>query len=695
MQLPLGLGLKLGALVALILGAFSASWWFVHHELAAIERLYTRVVEVHDPALDAAYKMHLGHAAIGIAVRDALAGTTAVGAQRLAVAGEDFARNLALLEQLAEPALELRLRELATLHRAYLAQAERLIELGIARDTDLSTVVARLTRFKGVLVEALLPTALSTRDAAAMRDALDHLDDAVGSFALRPDGRHAWRVDEALKFFQRDLAPALAPDGTRPSRLRAARVRQAADEVDAGVRAAVQSTRALTAALEPFDEQARIIDYRLSTRFEPTTREAMRAATGAALDRIRVADRRAALLLAVAVLVGSVVGWVVLRHVLWPLRQLLLATRAVAAGDYRATPAIPGRDELARLGAAFARMARTLEQTTISRTLFDDVLHSLDEALFVTDRQGRIELANRAAAAMTGRAAPTLIGTDIATLIPHAPAAAGTRIPTTLTTTDGVLPVLAGCLPLAGDGASPRQVVTALDDSARRAAEQALARSHEELQRLHASLDRRLEDERATLARELHDELGASLTTMKTLVFLAASGRREVALVLQEIGAGIDDMSEATTRIVNGLRPPVLDHFGLVAALDWYVREFTTRTGLRCTATLPDDDPVLPADTALALFRAAQECLTNAQRHARARRIDVELRFDGNRLTLRITDDGIGCEPAALDSSERCGLRGLRERLRTIGATLNLDSAPGRGLRALIVAPAARLADAA
>lgn len=546
-----------------------------------------------------------------------------------------------------------------------------------------------------MLVEALLPTALAPRDAAAMRNALDRLDDTVGRFVMAPEGRAAWRVDEALKYFQRDLTPELAPDRGPAARRLANRVRLAAAAVDAAVRTAVTSTRALAASLEPFDEQARVIDYRLSTRFEPTMRLAMRDATAAALMRIRSANARAAVLLAAAVLVGSIVGFVVLRHVLRPLRQLLDATRAVAGGDYHATPVIAGHDELARLGRAFDRMARSLEQTTISRALFDDVLHSLDEALFVTGAEGRIELANRAAGALTGQPPLALIGQDIATFIPQRPRAAGARSTTFMHTAAGDLPVLAGCLPLAGSGRVQRQLVTALDDSARRAAEQALAQSRDELQALHASLERRLEEERATLARELHDELGASLTTMKTQVYLATAGRRDVALALQELGRGIDDMSDATTRIVNGLRPPILDHFGLVAALDWYVGEFSARTGLRCSTTLPASDPVLPPELALALFRGAQECLTNAQRHARAQHVEISLEIADDQLLLRIGDDGIGCDAGALAASERCGLRGLRERLRTIGAALTIDSSPGQGLRACFSAPVGRLAHAA
>ena len=197
MRLPIGLGFKLGALVALILATFSASWWLVHHELGVIERLYSRVVNVHDPALDAAYKMHLVHASIGLTVSDALAGTASAPAQRLDAARDDFARNLAVLRNLSDLGARPQLDELATLHAAYLAQAERLIALGLQRDEALAAVVARVTAFKGVLVEALLPTALPPRAAAAMHAALDRMDNAVDAFVRHPNGRSAWRGSRA------------------------------------------------------------------------------------------------------------------------------------------------------------------------------------------------------------------------------------------------------------------------------------------------------------------------------------------------------------------------------------------------------------------------------------------------------------------------------------------------------------------
>ena len=691
MQIRFSLGFKLGALLALILAAFTAAWWFVHHELGAIERLYSKVVTVHDPALDAAYKMHLGHVAIGVTVRDALAGMTADGPHRLDAARQEFERSLALFERVADDTNRRTLADLAQLHHSYMTHAERIMELGARRDTDLRALAALLTEFKRVLLEAVLPlegpTTIDQTGAQDFRAAVNRLDETTRDFLIAPDNRRAWRVDEALKYFQRPLRRA-ALSGTA----RAATVRESADAIDRAVRAAVESGRALAASLPPFNEQARMIDYRLSSHFEPNVRRDMRQATAAALTRIRDADRRAALLLAAALLVGTVVCVVVMRNVLGPVRHLLRATRMVAAGHYRREVQVAGSDELAALGRAFNEMARTLEQTTVSRRLFDDILHALDEALFVTDDDGRIELANRAAYALTGAADGQLelVGRDIVTLLPDTPAATNDsqRAEQWLRTPAGDLAVLAArsMLHPRGDGVR-RHVITALDITARRTAERALANSRDELQALHASLEQRLENERATLAHELHDELGASLTNMKTVVFLAAGGRRDISLALRELGEGIDSMSEATSRIVNGLRPPVLDHFGLIAALDWYVREFAARSGLHCIAELPAQDPEMPPSTALALFRAAQECLTNASRHARASEVRIALHVDRDRLLLRITDNGVGCVAGAVTDSQRFGLRGLRERLRGIGGSLQIETAPGHGLRALIVAP--------
>ena len=693
-KLHLSLGTRLGLLVALLLGAFTTAYWVAHHELGAIERLYQSVVGVHDPALDAAYKMHLSHVAIGVAVNDSLAGMTDKGRERLEIARAEFARNMAVLTDLTTDRRgQATLDDLRRLHTAYAAGAGRMIELGERHDAALAEVATRMKDFRRSLIDALLPVAFDPVAAHALRLAVDRLDEAARQFLLAPSGRAGWRFDEALKYFQGDLSQHLARAGATGVVRHAGVVRARADDIDRAVQDAVASARALAAATPLFREQSQLVDYRLATRFEPQARAAMRSATAAALTRIQNADRRAALLLVAALLVGTLASVLIVCGILGPIRRLLAGTHAVASGNYRGLDDVSGRDELAALGAAFNAMARSLEQTTISRKLFDDILRAMDEALFVVTAGGDIQHVNLAACRLAGTSPERLLGCNIAFLLRPAQATAvlgAQRNECWLRTADGELAVLAARTPLdVRPGEAPLFVVTALDITARRLAERALAASRDELQALHASLDTRLETERATLSHELHDELGALLTAMKTTIYLAAEDRLDGAQALRELGAMTDSMSEATARIVNGLRPPVLDHFGLVAALDWYTREFAQRAGLSCRSTLPGLEPALAPPVALALFRAAQECLTNAGRHAGASRVRVELSVSDGSARLGISDDGVGCSAETVAGSQRFGLRGLRERLRALGGTLDIDTAPGAGLRASITVPCA------
>lgn len=160
-------------------------------------------------------------------------------------------------------------------------------------------------------------------------------------------------------YFQGDLSQHLARASAGDGPRHAADVRVRADRIDRAVQAAVASARALAAARPLYREPSQLVDYRLATRFEPQARAAMRSATAAALARMQSADRRAALLLLAALLVGTLASVLIVRGILGPIRKLLAGTHAVASGNYRGLEDVSGRDELAALGAAFNAMART------------------------------------------------------------------------------------------------------------------------------------------------------------------------------------------------------------------------------------------------------------------------------------------------------------------------------------------------
>ena len=188
------------------------------------------------------------------------------------------------------------------------------------------------------------------------------------------------------------------------------------------------------------------------------------------------------------------------------------------------------------------------------------------------------------------------------------------------------------------------------------------------------------EDERARLARELHDELGALLTAAKLDV---ARIRRMTKTAALDIDERLKHMSELLDqgialkrRIIEDLRPSALSNLGLIPALEILTQEFTQRSGLELTLDLADS----PTEDAarLALYRLVQEALTNIVRHAKAKQVRVTLGEADGWLQLQIRDDGQGFSPEAVGAGHH-GLLGMRYRIESLGGTLQLLSAPGRG----------------
>lgn len=195
------------------------------------------------------------------------------------------------------------------------------------------------------------------------------------------------------------------------------------------------------------------------------------------------------------------------------------------------------------------------------------------------------------------------------------------------------------------------------------------------------------EAERRRIAQELHDEVGQSMTAILLVLKRAADDApaplREDLQQAQEITR---ESLDEVRRLVRRLRPGVLDDLGLVSALTSLAQDFATHTGLRVPRRFDTGLPALDRETELVLYRVAQESLTNAARHADARRVEVGLRRAGEAVVLEITDDGRGIETAR----EGAGIRGMRERALLAGATLDITSAPGAGTRIRLTTPVPR-----
>jgi len=205
------------------------------------------------------------------------------------------------------------------------------------------------------------------------------------------------------------------------------------------------------------------------------------------------------------------------------------------------------------------------------------------------------------------------------------------------------------------------------------------------------SLSQRLmevqEVERRTLARELHDEVGQSLTAVK--INLEAV-RRVVRVTpfarrLEESIGMVERILDQVRTLSLDLRPSMLDDLGLVAALRWYTDRHCRRAGLTLSFTADAVEIRLPGAIEVACFRIAQEALTNVVRHARARHVSVDVRFVDRKIHLLVCDDGVGFDVAAayddVRQGQSAGLLGMRERAALFGGQLEIDAAPTRGTR--------------
>lgn len=229
------------------------------------------------------------------------------------------------------------------------------------------------------------------------------------------------------------------------------------------------------------------------------------------------------------------------------------------------------------------------------------------------------------------------------------------------------------------------------DLTERRRAEAELLESNRQLQSLSTSLQNYREEERARMARELHDELGQLLTGIRMEVsWLGGRLLPDQNVLVDKVASvkGQIDRTIATVRRISSeLRPLVLDDLGFSAAASWYVDQFSARTGLTVDLSLPEVDPARGDAVATALFRVLQESLTNVARHAQAGKVDVRLSLENGAWALSVKDDGVGFMPEPGRHTD-IGLLGMRERAQSLGGRFSVSSAPGQGTLVEVVIPA-------
>jgi signal transduction histidine kinase len=220
-----------------------------------------------------------------------------------------------------------------------------------------------------------------------------------------------------------------------------------------------------------------------------------------------------------------------------------------------------------------------------------------------------------------------------------------------------------------------------------------------ELKRLRAMLahaEELRELEKQQFARELHNDFGSALTALAMrLAILSRQPAQDQAAAEQwaKANALLAGLTATARRIQSELRPGALDVAGLPLALEEYLHEFESASGIGFSLELPEDEPRLTQERAVALFRMFQEMLANVRRHAAAGRIEVALRRAGQALTLSVSDNGGGFDIASKDLEATHGLRRIAERAAFLGGTMQLESAPQRGTTVAVTLPLAEAAN--
>ncbi len=263
-----------------------------------------------------------------------------------------------------------------------------------------------------------------------------------------------------------------------------------------------------------------------------------------------------------------------------------------------------------------------------------------------------------------------------------------------------------GCIQVKGDSdikwislrATPRRI----DDEAmvwdgiminitrNKLAEREIARSREQLAELSSYMQKVKEQERARIAREIHDDIGGTLTAIKCELFPCIDREFRNPEFYQQkmksVESLVDRVIDSTRRISLDLRPGILD-CGIVAAVQWQAKEFSGRTGIACKVSCDSDDITLDSDLAIAIFRVFQEALTNISKHAGASQVHVTLADLDQIILLEIGDNGHGITSADMEKHDSFGIRGMRERCQQLKGSFYISGGPDEGTKVTILIP--------
>ncbi|SNR70233.1 hypothetical protein SAMN05192560_0585 [Methylobacillus rhizosphaerae] len=407
------------------------------------------------------------------------------------------------------------------------------------------------------------------------------------------------------------------------------------------------------------------------------------------------------------VLLNALIYWMLGRW-LKPADDILKAISAVEQGNLDVRLPKFNVPEFSRIAQNFNLMGESLRDRTEENRRLALIVQQAADAIMIHDPSGNISFWNPAAQRMFGYAPADIIGHSASLLLPPdhgheleysqaALAAEGNieHYDTQRVARDGkLLDVSLSVAPLMDPktGEIIGEICSMRDITERKLAEET-ARKLEENRQLTHLIQRHIEDERRSLARELHDELGQYVTAIKTFaVAIANKTRSEMPAIessAQTIVSAANHIYDGMHNIIRHLRPGSLDNLGLSEALrdsvaDWQAQNPQVKFNLELHGRL---DP-LGESININLYRIVQESVTNALRHAQADRIDISLsRHENGTLTLLVKDNGVGMNMCNVDQSRHFGLLGMRERTQALYGSFSVDSLPGEGSTILVTVP--------
>jgi PAS domain S-box-containing protein len=416
------------------------------------------------------------------------------------------------------------------------------------------------------------------------------------------------------------------------------------------------------------------------------------------------------LLLGFLVVVNAAVFFLLGRS-LRPVRAILAGMSEMQRGKFDVRlPSFP-LPEFDSIGRTFNGMAQALEESHAEARRLALVARQSSDATVIHDLQGNISFWNPAAARLFGYRSEEIVGRSATLLTPpglESEVADNLRVicarrvienlETQRLARDGrVVDVALSAAPLV-DPASEQvigEIVTLRDITEHKRAQQAEA-DLKQNRRLTRAIQTHLEEERRSIARELHDELGQCVTAIRTIGTAIANRARSNAPEIHDSARTIVEVAGHIYDVVHGiirrLRPSALDNLGLTEALEEWLASWRERhpdIGVRLD--LSGDLDNLGETVNITVYRIVQECLTNVVRHAAASRVEVAIARSGGRLEVSVRDNGRGLGEGNESESARFGLMGMRERVEGLAGEFQIDSRPGEGLRvrASIPVPAA------